>query len=128
MKDKTISKPHTIHLPTIFKNNIFVRILLIISGIQWRGLAMEDTQKLDNFLNLKRNRQGHLWSSVQSQRQNNWSIFGSEKIQKWEITIFCVKLGINVLSIQVRSGIGFKKVLEITIKLKYTVKYHPQED
>ena len=71
MKDKTISKPHTIHLTTIFKNNIFVRILLIISGIQWRGSAMEDTKKLDNFLNLKKNRQGHLWSSVQSQGQNN---------------------------------------------------------
>ena len=71
MKDKPLSKPLKTHLTTIFKNNMFVRILLIISGIQWRGLAMEDTQKLDNFLNLKRNRQVHIWSSVQSQRQNN---------------------------------------------------------
>ena len=69
MKDKPLSKPHKIHLTTIFKNNIFVRILLIISGIQWMGSAMEDTQKLDNFHKLKKN--WHLWSSVQSQGQNN---------------------------------------------------------
>ena len=31
MKDKPLSKPHKIHL-TIFKNDIFVRILFIISA------------------------------------------------------------------------------------------------
>ena len=80
----------------MFKNNIFVRILLIISGIQWSPQWRTT-----------RNQKG-TYEVVYKARDKITDLFVAlKKIQKREITIFCVKLGhMNNLSTRVGSGIA----------------------
>ena len=81
---------------TTFKYNMFVRILLIISGIQWSPQWRTT-----------RNQKG-TYEVVYKARDKITDLFVAlKKIQKREITIFCVKLGhMNNLSTRVGSGIA----------------------
>ena len=68
---------------------------------------MEDNQKLDNFQKFKKIGKGS-YGVVYKARDKITDLFVAlKKIQKREITIFCVKLGhMNNLSTRVGSGIA----------------------